>query len=403
MEGLETIRPAWIEVDLDVIDSNIRSVRQRLRPGTKLMAVVKGNGYGCGAVIPAKQAAASGCEYLAVAILDEALELRSAGVKTPVLVLGFTPPEQADILVANDITQTVYLIEAAEAISRAAVRLEKTAKVHVKVDTGMGRIGLSDAAAVVDFVRQISCLPGLEVEGIFTHFAVAEMEEAGDSEYTEEQLAAFNRVMEALAAAGFRIPLRHASNSAAILTSPQSHFDMVRAGSAVFGTLIAPEINREYELRLALALKARVAYCKTLPAGKYISYGRTYVTEKETAVATLPLGYADGYSRKLSNRGEVLVGGRRMPIIGRVCMDQCMIDISRTDGPVRIGDEAVLIGSQGGETITVSDLAAVIQPGTLDLEITSLFSRRLPRLYLKGGEVVAVSDLHGLREIKPVG
>lgn len=400
MVGLDTTRPAWIEVDLDIIDSNIRAVRRRLQPGTKIMAVVKGNGYGYGAVITAKQAVSSGCEYLAVAIMDEALELRNAGVTTPVLVLGFTPPEQAETLVANDITQTVYLPEMAEAISRAAVNLGKTAKVHIKVDSGMGRIGLGDAAAVVAFARQISSLPGLVVEGIFTHFAVAEMEEKGDREYTEQQIAFFRQVIGALAAAGFRIPLRHAANSAAILTAPQSHFDMVRTGAGVFGTTITHSINREFGLRLALSLKARVVHSKTLPSGKDISYGRTYRTDKDTIVATLPIGYADGYSRMLSNKGEVLIGGRRAPIIGRVCMDQCMVDVGQTGIPVRIGSEAVLIGSQGGETITVDDLATLICPGNLDVEITSLLSRRLPRLYMKGGEVVAVSDLHGLREIK---
>lgn len=396
------IRPAWIEVDLDIIDSNIRAVRRRLQPGTKFMAVVKGNGYGCGAVVPAKQAVASGCEYLAVAVLDEALELRHAGIKTPILVLGYTSPEQSEDLVANDITQTVYLPGAAEAISRAAVKLGKTAKVHVKVDTGMGRIGLSGEAAVVAFVRQLNRLPGLEVEGVFTHFAAAEMEEEGDREYTGQQLAAFTRMVEALAAAGLSVPLRHASNSAAIFTFPQSHFDMVRCGAGVFGITITDSINREYGLRPVLALKASVTYSKTLPPGECISYGRTYITEKDTAVVTLPIGYADGYSRMLSNRGEVLVGGRRAPIIGLICMDQFMVDVSRVGVPVQVGDEAVLIGNQGGETITADDLAACIKPGSLDLEITCLLSLRLPRLYLKSGEVVAVNDWNGLREIKPV-
>ncbi len=391
------LRPAWAEVDLDVITANYTATRRQLSPGTKFMAVVKGNAYGCGAVVVAGHLLALGADYLAVAILDEALELRQAGIGAPILVLGFTPPEQAEIVVRNEITQTVFQPEMAAALSREAVRLGKAAKVHVKVDTGMGRIGLAGAEAV-SFVHFLRTLPGLDLEGIFTHYAVAEIEAAGDLEYCEQQYRAFRQVVDELSDAGIRFPLQHVANSAGIVNFPQAHGDMVRAGSSVLGILISPAVNERLGLRPTLSLKARIGHINTLPAGSSVSYGRTYVTGGPTRVATLPIGYADGFSRMLSNRGEVLIGGQRVPIIGRVCMDQCMVDITQVTSPVRVGDEAVLIGRQGSESITAVAMAETIGGDLNDLEILSLLSRRLPRVYLREGSPVAWTDLSGRRE-----
>ncbi len=364
-------RPAWAEVDLPAIRANAENLGGLLPSGTRLCAVVKADGYGHGAPRVAEAALAGGADWLAVAILDEALELRAAGFAGPVLILGYTPPEQARLVAGADIRQTVFSMEQARALSAAGLALGKKSRVHIKIDTGMGRIGVTPGDAA-EFAAHVAALPGIDVEGVFTHFATAD---SRDKQYTREQFAAFLRATESIAARGVHIPIRHAANSAAILDIPETHLDMVRAGIALYGLHPSGETGRPVELRPAMRLKARIAMVKSVPAGASLSYGRTYAAPAPAVIATLPLGYADGWPRGLGNRGRVLVCGRYAPVAGRVCMDQFMIDVTAVPG-VAEGAEVTLFGSP---ELPVEEIADLL--GTINYEIVCGIARRVPRVY----------------------
>lgn len=374
-----TKRPAWAEVDLRAIAHNVRELIRVKDPRARMMAVVKANGYGHGAVPVARTALAAGAEWLGVAILNEALELRRAGLTAPILVLGFTPPEQADEVVMNGISQTVYTVEAARTLSEAASRAGRPAMIHLKVDTGMGRIGVTPDDDGLAVARAMAALPGLTLEGIFTHFATAD---AADKTYARLQFARFIDFLARLEAAGLRFQIRHAANSAALMELPETHLDLVRAGIAIYGLYPSDEVERRFDLRPAMSVKARVAHVKRVPAGTGIGYGRTFVTERPSVVATIPVGYADGYPRSLSSRGFVVIGGRRAPVIGRVCMDQFMIDVTDVPG-VGPGDEVVLLGRQGDAAVSADDLARL--EGTINYEVVCDFTARVPRVYIGEG------------------
>lgn len=369
----ELIRPAWAEVDLRRIRQNVQALRKHLRDGTRIMAVVKANGYGHGAVEVAKTVRACGVNWIGVAIVEEGISLRKAGVGGPILVLGVSPASQAPLIVSYDLRAALCTWDGAEALSAAAQSAGTVAKVHVKVDTGMGRLGLLPHE-VVPFVRRVSGLPGLEVEGIFTHFSTAD---ECDRSYFNLQLGRFNRVLDWLKQANLNIPIVHAANSAAAVTAPQAQFDLVRAGVALYGLQPAPDLV-VLDVKPALSLKARISYVHRVPEGSGVSYGRRYTAEQETTIATIPVGYADGYSRLLSGKADVLVHGRRYRISGSICMDQCMIDVG--DDQVEIGDEVVLIGRQGEEEITAVELASIM--GTIHYEVVCLISERVPRVYI---------------------
>ncbi|MDR1745464.1 MAG: alanine racemase [Planctomycetota bacterium] len=364
-------RPVWAEVDVSAIRRNAENLGSLLSPGTKLCAVVKADGYGHGAARVAEAALSGGADWLAVALLDEALELRAAGFTTPVLILGYTPPEQALLVAGADARQTVFTREQAEALSAAGVALGKKVRIHIKIDTGMGRIGVRPEDAA-DFAARVSPLPGIEVEGAFTHFATAD---SRDKRYALEQFAAFTRALESIRARGIDIPICHAANSAAILDMPETHLDMVRAGIALYGLWPSRETARPVELRPAMRLKARIAMVKPLPADTSVSYGCTYVTPAPAVIATLPLGYADGWPRGLGNRASVLVGGRRAPVVGRICMDQFMVDVTGIEG-VGEGDDVLLFG---GSVIPVEEIADLL--GTINYEVVCAVSKRVPRVY----------------------
>lgn len=364
-------RAVWAQVDLSAIEYNVRAVKKKIQGNAKLCAVIKADAYGHGALAVAKTAVESGAEYLAVAILNEALELRNAGFKEPVLILGFTPPEQADLVVDRMITQTVFSYEAAKALSDAAVFQHKEVKVHLKIDTGMGRIGiLPDEAG--EIAAKIAALPNLELEGMFSHFATAD---SMDKTYALEQLARFRRAIEAVEAKRIRVPLKHMANSAAILDLPQSHFDMVRAGVILYGLWPSDDVDKSVALKPAMQLKAKVAYVKKMPSGQKISYGGAFVTTRDSVIATIPIGYADGYTRMLSGKAIVDIGGKRAPIVGRICMDQCMADVTGV-GEVRVGDEVVLFGSA---LVPVDEVASLLN--TINYEIICMVSNRIPRVY----------------------
>ncbi|MDK2785016.1 MAG: alanine racemase [Bacillota bacterium] len=369
------LRPTWAEIDLRAFAANLRAVKDLVGPQVKVMAVVKANAYGHGAVRLAQVAAANGADQLAVATLDEAVTLREAGLKLPILVLGTSiPGEGAEVAVELGIAQALCTVELAEALSAAARRRGKEALVHLKIDTGMSRIGVRPHEAV-PFMERVGRLPGLRFEGIFSHFAASDEPE---NPYTELQFSRFQEALKALREAGYTFPLRHIANSAAILDHPEMHLDMVRPGCILFGSWPSEKTQRKISIKPTLTLKTRIVFLKRVPAGTPVSYGLTYTAPSERLLATLPIGYADGYRRGLSNKASVLIRGMRAPVVGRVCMDQCVVDVTDVPG-VTLGDEVVLIGRQGSEEITAQELADIL--GTLDLELYCGLSPRVPRLY----------------------
>jgi len=373
------LRPVWAEIDLSAIENNIREIRRLTKPSAKVMAVVKANAYGHGAVEVSKTVLTNGADWLAVALLQEAVELREAGFSVPILILGYTPLEQMELVITNDLRQTIYSLEQAEALSSAAGKAGRKATVHIKVDTGMGRIGFLPKQESIDSIIKIARLPHLEVEGIYTHFAIADAE---DKDYTIEQLQYFQWLLDQLAKSGLHISIRHAANSAGLIDLPEAHFDLVRPGLILYGMYPSNEVQKtKLFLRQAMSLKAEVSYVKQVAKGTAISYGCTFVTARHSQIASLPLGYADGYTRLLSNNTDVLIKGKRAPIVGRVCMDQCMIDVTGF-ADVAMGDEVVLMGRQENEFISAEEIASRI--GTINYEVVCMFSSRVPRVYKDG-------------------
>jgi alanine racemase len=366
-------RPTWLEVDLEAIASNLRQVRRIVGDAVKVMIVLKADGYGHGAARIARTAINNGAHMLGVACLSEGMTLRRRGIREPILVLGYTPAWQAREAVLTDITTTVFDLDTVRAFSRAAGEVGRTARVHVKVDTGMGRLGLLPDE-VLSFLEKALALPHIEVEGLFTHFSVAD---EADKTYTHRQLDRFKSLLDRARCAEIHIPLVHAANSAALLTVPEARFDMVRLGIALYGLAPSQKTPLPDGFRPALSFKTRIAQVKTLPAGSCVSYGNTYLTQGEETIAVIPVGYADGFRRAPSNWGHVLVKGQRAPIVGRVCMDQTMIDVTHIPD-VRQGDQVVLIGSQGDQVITVEEVASRL--GTINYEVISEILARVPRV-----------------------
>jgi len=370
------MRPAWIEIDLSAYSRNLAEVRRKVG-GRRLMAVVKANGYGHGMVPVARAAVAAGVEMLGVALVEEGIALRQAAIAAPILVLAPSLPEQAPAVVAHGLEQVVTDRRAAEALSQASVQRERETRVHVKVDTGMGRVGVPPEAAV-DFCREVASLPGVRLAGVMTHFAGADDPDLASA---HAQLERFQRIVPAVSAALPHASLFfHAANSAAIAFLPESYFDMVRVGQFGYGVPNGPEAIG-LSLSPVMTVKARITQIRELPAGQAVGYGGSYILERPSRLGVLPLGYADGYRRVLSNRAEVLLHGRRAPIRGRVSMDQLLIDL--TDLPeVDLGDEAVLLGRQGEDEIPAWELAD--RAGTIIDEIVTGWHVRLPRVYRAG-------------------
>lgn len=387
-------RPTWAEVDLGAIAYNVGEIGKRLGRKVRILGAVKADGYGHGAIPVSGAILGAGAEYLGVAGLDEALELRGAGLEAPILIFGSSLPEEAEEIVRYNLTATVGTEELASSLARLerergksllrskssgrtaapGVRTSNRVKVHIEVDTGMGRGGVY-FEEVVDLVRRVAGKEGLEIEGIWTHFPSAEEE---DRTFSLTQIERFRQVIACLEREGINIPLKHMANSAAILSLPESYFNLVRPGLILYGLYPSLKMKGELNLRPALSLKTKIVYLKKTPPGRPISYGRTYITPGETVMATLPIGYGDGYSRFLSNKGEVLVKGKRAPVRGRICMDQTLVEVGHIPG-AKVGEEVVLIGKQGQENITVEELAERI--GTVPHEIVSRLGKRVPRVY----------------------
>jgi alanine racemase len=366
-------RAAWMEVDLGAIAGNLRRLREIAAPAG-VMAVLKADAYGHGAVRVARTAVQHGAAMLATAVLSEAAMLRQHGITAPILVLGYTPAWQARDVVRLGVAVSLFSLDLAQHLSRAALALQRPpVPVHIKVDTGMHRLGLQPDE-VIPFAQQVAALPGVTIEGLFTHFATAD---AADPAYALEQIARFERLLDAWERAGLPRPrFIHAANSAATLRFPQAHYDLVRTGIALYGLHPSPDVRLPPGFSAALALKTQLAQVKALPAGEPVSYGATWVTPRPSRIGVLPIGYADGFRRAPENWGEVLVRGRRIPTVGRVCMDMCMVDL--TDVPeARVGDEVVLIGEQQGELLTAEEVAS--QLGTINYEVVSQILARVPR------------------------
>lgn len=372
--------PVWVEVCQDALENNLKEIRRVVKPKTQILAVVKANGYGHGALEVSRIALANGATWLGVARVSEGVALRQAGLEVPILVLGgYIPPDQAEQAIRYQLSQAVYSREMALSLAEAAVRCGARAKIHLKVDTGMGRIGLLAGPDALEEILQIARIPHIDLEGIFTHFANAD---AADKSYTKTQLERFEGITEALRKNGLDIPLKHAANSAALMEMPETHLDMVRAGIIIYGLYPSVGLKKAgfLKLRQAMSLKARVAQVKRVPAGFKVSYRCMYTTAAPTTIVTLPLGYADGYPRQLSSKGEVLLCGRRRPVVGLVCMDHLMVDAGSNAFDIAVGDEAVLIGKQRTETISADELA--VKLNTIHYEVICMISLRVPRIYL---------------------
>lgn len=369
------MHPIWAEIDLNAIVHNLNEVKRVIKPGARIMAVLKANAYGHGAVKVAQTALASGADYLAVARLDEALTLRRHGIESPILVFGYIPPEHYPDSVKNSITHTVYTLEMARQLNKTAEEAGIQAKVHIKIDTGMGRLGFIPGQQALEEIKQLAGMTNLNVEGIYTHFADADND---DKTYTKIQFEKFMQLLSKLEIEGINFPLRHAANSAAVIDHPETHLDMVRPGIMLYGLYPSEKVQKhKVKLKPAMSLKTRVGHVKRVPPGTHISYGCTYCTDKETTIATLPLGYADGYTRMLDD-GEVLVHGVRAPVVGRICMDQCMINVGHIHN-VKTGDEVVVFGCQEGKCLPVEELAEKL--GTINYELVCMISSRVPRVY----------------------
>lgn len=380
------IRPVWAEIDLDAIEYNIKQIR-KVAKSKEIIGVVKADAYGHGALDVAPVLLKNGADKLAVAVITEALELRSNGITAPIIILGYTPLDFAKDLIENDIEQTVYSLEYAKELSKKAQKLNRIVKVHIALDTGMGRIGFLPDNQGVEDTCEISKLPNIEITGLFTHFSTSDEK---DKNYTMNQLEKYKSFYNKLVNQGVNIKLRHAANSAAIIDLPETHFDAVRPGIILYGYYPSDEIIKEkIDLKPALTLKTNVVHVKKMPKGMYISYGRKFQTEKESIIATLPIGYADGYTRLLFNKAKVIINGKLAPVVGRICMDQCMVDVSEV-GEVKVGDEVILIGEQNGIKFNADDIAELI--GTINYEVVCMISKRVPRVYTKEDKIVKIRN-----------
>ncbi len=372
--GADADRPTVARVSLGALSHNFAEVLRRAM-GRKVLAVVKAQAYGHGPVPVARHLLAQGAYMLGVALVEEGRQLREAGIEAPILVMGPVFPGQADAVAAWRLTPALSGSTVARALSDAGQRRSQRITVHVKVDTGMNRTGVSPEAAPA-LIRELMAFEGIVVEGLMTHFADADLR---DKAFASHQMERFEKLLETLADQGIDIPLRHAANSAAVLDYPRALLTMVRPGLMLYGYDPVEGNASGVDLQPVLSLLTRIFLLKKVPAGTPVSYGRTFVTRRESLIATIPIGYADGFSRALSNRGEALVRGVRVPVAGRVCMDMTMLDVTDVPG-VREGDEVVLIGSSGGERITAADLAE--KTGTIPYEVLCGISARVPRVFV---------------------
>lgn len=373
----------YAAVNLDAVLYNLENMKKNINENTKIIAVLKADGYGHGAVPIAREIQSLPYIWgIAVATVEEGMELRNAGIQKPILILGYTYEEDYDTIVREDFRPAVFKKSMAQKLSQAAVKAGKPVNIHIKIDTGMTRIGYRDPQRDVPEILEISRLPGIRIEGLFTHFARAD---ETDPAPAYRQLEKYGEFLKKLEAAGLSIPLKHCSNSAGIIRIPEANLDAVRAGVILYGMYPSDEVEKEpVPLKPAMEIKSHIAYIKTVEPDAQVSYGGTYTTQRPTRIATIPVGYADGYARGLSNRGSVLIHGRRAPILGRVCMDQFMVDVTEIPEAKEL-DEATLLGKDGEDCITMEELGDL--SGRFNYEFACCISKRVPRIYIKDGQV----------------
>ena len=380
------MRPAWLEINLSAIADNVSNIKSVLGPQREIIAVVKADAYGHGAVPVAQTVLTAGARMLAVALVEEAMELYEAGIDAEVLILSITPRQAAATVVEYGFHVPLTDLAGAEALSQAAQAQDQPANVHIKVDTGLHRLGV-DADQIADYCQAIKSLPGLAIRGIFTHFA----DSPNDPQFTLQQLELFKQAAaEADAALGYPIPLKHCANAAAVVRYPESWLDAVRPGAVLYGIPRNPGGAYMPTMRAAMTLRAYISCVKPVKAGETVGYGRTWTAQKDTQIALVPVGYGDGYDRRLSNNAEVLLRGQRVPVIGAICMDSTIIDVSEL-ADAQVGEEVVMIGQQGPESITIAEIAD--QCDTVVQEIPVRFSKRLPRVYVHEPGDVRIKEL----------
>ncbi|MFC1666860.1 alanine racemase [Candidatus Omnitrophota bacterium] len=368
-------RPTFAEIDLGAIRHNLRKIKQVVGKGIGILGVVKADAYGHGMEEVSRAIVKEGVDYLGVSSLDEARELRRVGIKNKIIMLGAILPEESEAVLRFNVIQTVSDLRIARILSKLGQAKNKNVRLHIKIDTGMGRLGFWHKEAL-DFVRSIASLKRIVIDGIFTHFPSAE----DDRLFTHGQIKDFKALIEELWQHNIDIPVKHTSNSMALIDFKDSHMNMVRPGLIMYGLYPKMNLMKRLDLKPTLKLRTKIVYVKSVSKGRSISYGRTYVTKRDTRIATIPVGYGDGYSRHLSNRADVLIRGRRAPIVGRVCMDMSMVDVGHLKD-ARIGDDVILIGRQGKEIIRVEELSALTK--TIPYEVVCNIGRRVPRIYIK--------------------
>lgn len=370
------------EINLDNIANNVNEVKKRVGDDVKILAVVKADAYGHGAVEVSKVALYSGASWLGVATCDEGVQLRNHSIFVPVLLLGYTPVARVDEVILNGLTQTIFSLEMAKDFSESAVKLNKTVDVHIKIDTGMGRIGFLPCEKSIDTIYQISKLPNINITGIYTHFATADEK---DKTFTKEQFKKFSYMAENVEKKLGKKIIKHAANSGAILDMPEIKLDMVREGIILYGLYPSNEVQRNLNILPCMSIKTNVSYVKEVDEGVSIGYGRTFFTKRKSVIATIPVGYADGYSRLLSNKAKVIINGKTANVVGNICMDQFMADVTDI-GNVKAGDEVILMGKDGESCITADDIANI--EGTISYEVLCNVGKRVPRVYIRNGEVL---------------
>lgn len=385
---MKTYSRVYAKIDLNAIAYNMEQMKQNIRPETKVMAVIKADGYGHGAVQIAEMM--ERWNYIwgfAVATLDEAVVLRTEGIQKPILVLGCVFPDQYMEMLKHEIRMNIYTEEMAESISRMAAREGKTAYMHIKLDTGMSRLGFGINEQSAETIKRISKMPNVNMEGIFTHFTKADEK---DKSFTKKQIQEFVWMTERLKEKNVRFTYEHCSNSAGIIDVPEANFDIVRAGISTYGLYPSEEVDKtNVKLKPALALKSHVAFVKEIESGTPVSYGGTFVAKEKMKIATIPVGYADGYPRSLSNKGYVLIRGKKAPILGRVCMDQFMVDVTQIEG-VSFGDKVTMIGKDGNEILPVEVLSEL--SGRFNYEFVCDLGKRIPRVYVRDGKIAEQVD-----------
>jgi len=367
------LRPTYVEIDLSKIAFNINEIKKKVAPA-KIMAVVKANAYGHGIVPVSKLALQNGASYLAVALIEEAIELRESGFTEPILVFGGEFEHQINEIIDHNLEISIFSKKFVDYVSRQPSAKNSRIKVHIKIDTGMGRVGIPWQKAT-DFIRDVKQIKIFEIKGVYTHFASSDEH---DKTYANRQLSRFKQVLEELERNDIHIPLRHAANSGAIVDLPEAYFDIVRPGIMMYGYYPSNETSQSVSIKPAMTFKSRVSYIKEVPSGTGISYGIKHITSSPTIIATIPVGYADGYNRLLSNKGQVIINGKKFPVVGRVCMDLIMVNIG-TDNSIEIGDEVILFGKQGTMEFGVYEICNIVD--TIPYEVCCWISKRVPRIY----------------------